>query len=145
VLYDGQYDGLFGFYVRASDPHFERRVALGSKLLYQDGPASTFTPVQKSNVASTQDVVNLLRTRSGCRWVAIEVTRNPGSIGRRLLREAVARPEFELVRSFPITGAGERRVDLYRSVIAVDPVAAVDLGFPSFTNREFLHIVPITR
>jgi hypothetical protein len=145
VLYDGQYDGLFGFYVRASDPHFERRVALGSKLLYQDGPASTFTPVQKSNVASTQDVVNLLRTRSGCRWVAIEVTRNPGSIGRRLLREAVARPEFELVRSFPITGAGERRVDLYRSVIAVDPIAAVDLGFPSFTNREFLHIVPITR
>ena len=145
VLYDGQYDGLFGFYVRASDPHFERRVALGSKLLYQDGPASTFTPVQKSNVASTQDVVNLLRTRSGCRWVAIEVTRNPGSIGRRLLREAVARPEFELIRSFPITGAGERRVDLYRSVIAVDPVAAVDLGFPSFTNREFLHIVPITR
>ena len=145
VLYDGQYDGLFGFYVRASDPHFERRVALGSKLLYQDGPASTFTPVQKSNVASTQDVVNLLRTRSGCRWVAIEVTRNPGSIGRRLLREAVARPEFELIRSFPITGAGERRVDLYRSVIAVDPIAAVDLGFPSFTNREFLHIVPITR
>jgi len=145
VLYDGPYDGLFGFYVRASDPHFERRVALGSKLLYQDGPASTFTPVQKSNVASTQDVVNLLRTRSGCRWVAIEVTRNPGSIGRRLLREAVARPEFELIRSFPITGAGERRVDLYRSVIAVDPVAAVDLGFPSFTNREFLHIVPITR
>jgi len=145
VLYDGPYDGLFGFYVRASDPHFERRVALGSKLLYQDGPASTFTPVQKSNVASTQDVVNLLRTRSGCRWVAIEVTRNPGSIGRRLLREAVARPEFELIRSFPITGAGERRVDLYRSVIAVDPIAAVDLGFPSFTNREFLHIVPITR
>ncbi len=145
VLYDGEYDGLFGFYVRAFDPHFERRVALGNKLLYQDGPASTFTPVQKSNVASTQDVVNLLRTRSGCRWVAIEVTRNPGSIGRRLLRQAVARPEFELVRSFPITGADTRRVDLYRIVSAVDPVTTVDLGFPSFTNREFLHIVPITR
>jgi hypothetical protein len=145
VLYDGQYDGLFGFYVRAFDPHFERRVALGSKLLYQDGPASTFTPVQKSNVASTQDVVNLLRTRSGCRWVAIEVTRNPGSIGRRLLRQAVARPEFELVHSFPIAGAGERRVDLYRIVSAVDPVTTVDLGFPSFTDRTFSDVVPITR
>ncbi len=145
VLYDGQYDGLFVFYVRAFDPHFERRVALGSKLLYQEGPASTFTPVQTSNVASVEDVVNLLRTRSGSRWVAIEVTRNPGSIGRRLLRQAVGRPEFELVRSFPITGAGERRVDLYRSVSAVDSVTTVDLGFPSFTNREFLHIVPITR
>jgi hypothetical protein len=145
VLYDGLYDGLFGFYVRAFDPDFERRVALGNKLLYQDGPASTFMPVQKSNVASTQDVVNLLRTRSGCRWVAIEVTRSPGSIGRRLLREAVARPEFELVRSFPITGAGERRVDLYRIVGAVDPIATVDLGFPSFTNRTFSGVVPITR
>jgi hypothetical protein len=145
VLYDGQYDGLFGFYVRASDPHFERRVALGSKLLYQDAPASTFTPVQTSNVASTEDVVTLLRTRAGCRWVAIEVTRNPGSIGRRLLRQAVARPEFELVRSFPITGAGERRVDLYRIVGPVDPVTTVDLGFPSFTNRTFSAVVPITR
>ncbi len=145
VLYDGQYDGLFGFYVRAFDPHFERRVALGSKLLYQDGPASTFTPVQKSNVASTQDVVNLLRTRSGCRWVAIEVTRNQGSIGRRLLRQAVAGPAFELVRSFPITGAGQRRVDLYRIVGAVDPVTAVDLSFPSYTNRTFSDVVPITR
>lgn len=145
VLYDGPYGGLFVFYVRALDPHFERRVALGSKLLYQDGPGSTFTPVQRSNVASTQDVVNLLRTRTGCRWVAIEVTRNPGSVGRRLLRQAVARPEFELVRSFPITGAGERRVDLYRIVSAVDPVTTVDLGFPSFTNRSFHNVDPITR
>lgn len=145
VLYDGLYDGLFGFYVRAFDPHFERRVALASKLLYQDGPASTFTPVQKSNVASTQDVVNLLRTRSGCRWVAIEVTGNPGSIGRRLLQQAVARPEFELVRSFPITGAGARRVDLYRIVGAIDPITAVDLSFPSFTNRTFSDVVPISR
>jgi tRNA A37 threonylcarbamoyladenosine biosynthesis protein TsaE len=66
-------------------------------------------------------------------------------MGRRLLRQAVTRPEFELVRSFPITGADVRRVDLYRIVSAVDPVTTVDLGFPSFTNREFLHIAPITR
>jgi hypothetical protein len=73
------------------------------------------------------------------------VTRNPGSIGRRLLRQAVARPEFELVHSFPIAGAGERRVDLYRIVSAVDPVTTVDLGFPSFTDRTFSDVVPITR
>jgi hypothetical protein len=145
VLYDGEYDGLFGFYVRAFDPHFERRVALGNKLLYQDGPGSTFTRIQKSNVASTEEVLNLLRTRSGCRWVAIEVAGNRGSTGRRLLIQAVAAPEFELVRSFPITGAGAQRVDLYRIVSAVDPVATVDLAFPSFTSRTFPHVVPITR
>jgi hypothetical protein len=146
VLYDGPYDGLFGFYVRALDPNFERRLVLADKLLYEAGPTTTFTWVQKSNVTSTDDVVNLLRARSGCRWVAIEVSRTLGSVlGQRLLREAVERSEFELVRSFPITGAGERRVDLYHMVSAVNPVAAVDLTFPSLSNREFRYVVPITR
>jgi hypothetical protein len=146
VFYDGPYDGLFGFYVRASDPNFERRLVLGDKLLYEAGPTTTFRWVQKSNVTSTDDVVHLLRTRSGCRWVAIEVSRTLNlASGQRLLRETVERSEFELVRSFPIAGAGERRVDLYHIVGAVNPVAAMDLTFPSLTSREFLHIVPITR
>jgi hypothetical protein len=55
------------------------------------------------------------------------------------------RSEFELTRSFPILGAGERRVDLYRMVGDVTPVAAVDLTFPSLSNREFRHITPIAR
>jgi len=146
VLYDGEYDGLFGFYVRTLDPGFERRVALADNLLYHYGPATTFEWTQQSSVASTDDVVSLLRTRSGCRWVAIEVTHTPGSaLGRRLLQQAVKRPEFELVRSFPIAGAGERRVDLYRIVTRVEPLTDVDLSFPTLSNGEFLHIVPIAR
>jgi hypothetical protein len=146
VLYDGPYDGLFGFHVRASDPNFERRFVLGNKLLYESGPTKTFKWVQKSNVSSTDDVVNLLRTRSGCRWIAIEVDDRPvEALGRRLLLGAVERSEFELVRSFPISGAGNRRVDLYRVVGDIDPVTTVDLSFPSLTNREFLHITPIVR
>jgi hypothetical protein len=66
-------------------------------------------------------------------------------LGRRFLRQAVIGPEFELVRSFPITGAGTRRVDLYRLINDVEPVVAVDLNFPAFSNRVFRHIVPITR
>ena len=146
VLYDGAYDGLFGFYVRAFDPDFERRLVRADRLLYEYGPSETFDWVEKSNVGSTSDVVNVLRTQSGCRWVAIEVGRNSSSVlGRQLLRQAVTRAEFELVRSFPITGAGPRRVDLYRLVDDVEPVIAVDLNFPSFSNRAFRHIVPITR
>jgi hypothetical protein len=146
VLYDGDYDGIFGFYVRALDPRFERRVALADKLLYQYGPTTTFAPVDTSKAATPAEVVSLLRRRSGCRWVAIEVSRRTNlPLGQRLLREAVGGSGFELVRSFPITGAGERRVDLYRVVGAVAPVEAVDLSFPSFSAREFLHVVPVTR
>ena len=146
VLYDGPYDGLFGFYMRAYDPGFQRRLVLANKLLFESGPTTTFNWVQKSKVTSTDDVVNILRTQCGCRWVAIEIdSRPPWLLGQRLLRQAVERPEFELVRSFSIVGAGERRVDLYRVAAEVNPVATVDLSFPSLTNREFLHIVPITR
>lgn len=148
VLYDGAYGALFGFYVRASDPRFERRVAPANKLLYQYGPTTTFKWVQTSSVASTDDVVNVLRTRAGCRWVAMAVPPTPRPTwlkGQQLLREAVARPEFELVRSFPTTGAGGRRIDVYRIVGDVAPVNTVDLQFPSFSTRNFRQVVPITR
>ena len=146
VLYDGPYDGLFGFHVRALDPNFERRLVLANKLLYESGFTNTFTWVQTSNVTSTDDVVNFLRTRSGCRWVAIEQSRYSRlALGQRLLRQAVERSEFEMVRSFPIAGAGERRVNLYRMLMRVEPVAAVELRFPSLSSREFHQIVPIAR
>ena len=93
VLYDGAYDGLFGFYVRAADPRFVRRIVLANRLLFEAGPTTTFKWVQKSNVASTDDVVSLLRARCGCRWVAIEVDNSPiWAEGQRLLRQAVVRP-----------------------------------------------------
>jgi hypothetical protein len=146
VLYDGNYDGLLGFYVRVLDPHFDRRLVVADKSLYSYGPTTTFQWSQTSSVTSTDDVVNALRSRLGCRWVAIEVVPRPSSaLGSRLLRQAVARAEFELVRSFPIGGAGERRIDLYRMASDVDAVASVDLTFPSLSDRAFLHVVPIAR
>ena len=90
--------------------------------------------------------MSLLRARCGCRWVAIEVDNSPiWAEGQRLLRQAVVRPEFELVRSFPIEGAGDRRVDLYRVTGSVSPVSTVDLEFPSLTSRAFRQVVPIAR
>jgi len=146
ILYDGAYDGLFGFHVRALDPNFERRIVLANQLIYSFGPTTTFALSEIANVASTNDVMNVLRARCGCHWVAVEVgPGNGGALGQRLLRETTKRPEFVLVRSFAISGSGIRRVDLYRLVTAVDPVITVDLRFPSLTNRAFPHIVPITR
>ena len=121
-------------------------IVLANRLLFEAGPTTTFKWVQKSNVASTDDVVTLLRARCGCRWVAIEVDNRPiWAEGQRLLRQAVVRPEFELARSFPIDGAGDRRVDLYRVTSVVSPVSTVDLEFPSVSNRTFQGVVPITR
>ena len=147
VLYDGPNSAVLAFYVRALDPGFERRVTEGGKLLYHYGPGRTFSQwTQTSNVASSEDVVRLLRTRCGCRWVAVEPWSQTATVtGRQLLREALAQPDFEFVRSFPITGVGAHQVDLYRLVGAVEPVVALDLAFPSFSNREFRGVVPITR
>jgi hypothetical protein len=146
VLYDGSYEGVFGFYTRALDPRFERRLVLANRFLYDYGPATTFRWKMQSAVASTDDVVSQVRTRCGCRWVAVETGNGLRWFqASRLLREALQRPEFELARSFPISGAGDRRVDVYRVLAAVEPVTAIDLRFPSLTDRVFLHVVPVTR
>ena len=102
VLYDGPNSALLGFYVRALDPNFERRVTEGGQFCTHNGPGRTFAQwSQTSNVASTQDVVRLLRTRCGCRWVAVEPWSQTAAVtGRQLLRQAVAQVDFELVRSF---------------------------------------------
>lgn len=146
VLYEGAHDGLFGFYARALDPGFERRMVLARKLLYEYGPTSSFEWVETSNVQSAGDVVTLLRTRCGCRYVALEVAPAVSkAAGRRLLAEAVAGPEFELVQRFPIEGAGLRRVDLYRLLSDVDRVESIDLTFPSLSTQQFLHVQPVSR
>jgi len=146
VLYDGDYDGVFGFYARSLDPAFERRLVLADKFLYYYGPTTTFRWKMQSTVASKDDVVDAVRSRSGCRWVAVET--GPGvrtAPGSRLLREALSERSFEPVRTFPIHGVANRRIDLYRLVGESAPVTTVDLRFPSLTDRTFSNVVPITR
>jgi hypothetical protein len=147
VLYDGPNGALLGFYVGASDPRFQRRVTLAETIVYHYGPGRTFYDwTQTSNVATPDEVVALLRTRCGCRWVAVEDWPQPAVVtGRQLLRQALSRSDFELVRSFPVTGAFGSRVDLYRlgGEVATNP--ALDFSFPSFSAREFRGVVPITR
>jgi glycosyltransferase involved in cell wall biosynthesis len=146
VLYDGYHDGVFGFYMRTMDPGYNRRLVLGQQLLYHYGPAHTFNWVENSRATTTQEVVDILRSRSGCAWVAIEV--GPSSEwahGQRLLREAVTAPPFELVHSFPVISPSALRVDLYRLMGPVSPVSAIDLQIPSFSDRTFAGVIPISR
>lgn len=146
VLFDGDHSGVFVFYMRSLDPHFQRRTALASKLLYATGQRSTFDVVEESYVSSTDDVIAALRLRAATRYVVFE----RGSVvhdvaGRRLLREALQRPEFTLVRSFAVSAWDARRIDLYRLEGTVAPITGVDLSFPSFSTHRFLQVRPVTR
>jgi hypothetical protein len=146
VLYDGRYVGVFGFYVRALDPSFEQRIMNAAKLIYQNAPTTSFKPIEQSQLTSVPEVLDAIRTRCGCRWVAVE----PGPYQerltpQRLLRQTVRGSGFELMRSFPLTAPDASRVDLYRMLGPVSPVSTVDLTFPSFNTRIYAGIAPITR
>jgi hypothetical protein len=146
ILYDGYHDGLFGFYFRAGDPGFRRRLMLAEHVLYQYGPESTFEWVEHLNVKSASDIAFTLRTRSGCQWVAVEVgSYSEWGRGAKLLREAVRGPDFELVRSFPIAAFNVERVDLYRLSGPVKPLERVTLSAPSLSGETWSEVEPISR
>lgn len=144
VLYSGIYDGVFGFYVRAMDPGYARRVVFSGRLLYEYRQAVDFTWTETPHATSPEEVVRLMRTRSGCRWVAVEVG-GEGllSASEHLLRTTLDGPAFVLVRSFPVTGRPVTRIDLYRFILPLDPAPPIDLAFPSFSSRVFHGVEPI--
>jgi hypothetical protein len=146
VLYDGRYEGVFGFYARALDPGLERRLVRGDKLLYEYGPTTTFRGVEITHAATADAVVDLIEHRCGCRWIAVEMGRaalmHPA---QQVLRAALQRPAFAFVRSFPIRATGVDRIDVFKVVAPVDRVDSMDLAFPAFTTRVFFDVTPITR
>ena len=97
-------------------------------------------------VESNADVVALIRAQSGCTWIAVEALPDGRlTASERLLRQALAGPEFEHVASFPVVTPLVERIDLYRVRGPVEPVRAVDLAFPSFSDRIFRGVIPVER
>jgi glycosyltransferase involved in cell wall biosynthesis len=144
VLYSGRYDGVFGFYMQSGDSQFDRRLVLTNRLLYRFQQDSGFSFNETPHVNSAADVVDLIRHQSGCRWVAVEIGVEKNlPVSDRYLRQALLGPEFERVRSFPVTAGLVTRVDLYRVTVPVDPAPPMDLQFPSFSRRVFRGIEPI--
>jgi hypothetical protein len=143
VFYDGAHDGVFIFYVRALDPGYCQRVVLGSKLLY----ASAVVPGWQLQqfASSPQEMVEVLRERGGCRWLAIEIGGFSQSVGpAQFLREAVQGPEFELIRTFPIDSPNVDRLEVYRFRLPVQTPDEVDLPFPSLGGESHYHVRPIS-
>jgi hypothetical protein len=142
VLYDGHHDGVFVFYMRAGDPHFRQQVVLGSKLLYAFALVRGW---RMQEFASTQDeVVEILRTRGGCKWLVLEMNRKSNDLApARRLRNTVQRQEFKLMASFPIHDGDSTHIDVYRLQIPVDRPEAIDLSFPILGKNAQFRVTPI--
>jgi hypothetical protein len=132
VLYNGYHDGIFTFYVQAGDPEFRRQVVLGNKLLYT-------TP--------QQGFLEALRTRGGCRWLAIEVSQASKQYwpSPSALLEVAQGPEFSWVRSFPLHGKGVERVEVYRLNIPIESPEEIELPFPILGGGTHYRVRPIRR
>ena len=144
VFYDGYFNSVFTFYLQAGDPEYRRRVVLGSKLLY----ASAMNPMHdyQSFVDSPEDIVQTLQTRGGCRWLVIEASREARRVpAAALLRETVQGSRFELVRSFPASGLGLERIDVYRFKPDLKYTEDVDLPFPILGDNARFKVRPIQR
>ena len=144
LFYEGYHDGIFTFYVRAGDDDFQRRVVLGSKLLYASAKVPGWR--QQDFVNSPEDVVRVLRDQGGARWLAVEVpARGQQSAPVRALYEALGTSDFELVRSFSIDASSVERVDVYRFRLPVREVKEVELPFPVLGPDVRYRTRPVTR
>jgi Dolichyl-phosphate-mannose-protein mannosyltransferase len=144
VFYEGKFDGVFSFYTRAHDRNLTRSVTLGSKLLYATAMDPSIGLVEMA--ASPHDVVDAFRTRCGCRWLAVESERGGKEVAAvQHLREALAGPEFELVRSFPLEAPppAPARVDVYRFRLPIEIPRQQDLRFPILGDETVYQIKPI--
>lgn len=146
VFYSGYYSGNFTFYLLAGDPDFLRQVIVGHKLLY----AVAHGWGLEEFVSSPGEVLEVLKTRGGCRWLAIaNMVESPDTSYVRSiaagqhLREAVKGPEFELVKSFPIDSLAVDRVDVYRLLAPVERHEEVDLPFPVLGKGVRYRVRPI--
>jgi hypothetical protein len=147
VFYGGKWYGNFTFYIQARDPDYHRRVVLSRKLLYAE---SSWDKIHEM-VSSPKRVVEILRTKGGCRWLVIaKRSDSPPSEASKHLREAVKGPQFELIRSFPIistkpTFVERTSMDIYRFLVPIEPVDEVNMPLFSLGEGMRLRIKPIQR
>jgi len=142
LFYDGWYAGAFTFYVRTQDARFERGVVLGNKLLYASALFADWQLTER--VASVTDVVEALRTQCGCPWLVIARASRATTIAAvQHLYAALQGPEFQLVRSFPITSELVTQIDVYRFLPSALTPQERELPFPNLGVGTVLRAKPI--
>jgi hypothetical protein len=144
VFYEGKYDGVFSFYLRAGDRKMRQSVTLGSKLLYATAVDPSLELIKM--VTSPQDVVAAFRSRCGCRWLVVESPwENKEPAPDRYLRQALGGPEFKLVRSFPFhrPRPGPGYINVYRFLPPIKTPQQQKLRFPILGNDKVYRVAPI--
>jgi hypothetical protein len=142
VFYDGFYNGVFSFYVRAGDQEFKRAVTLGSKLLY-------IVKVLRGwgfweLVSSSTEVAERLRTECGCRWIVVERQLQPDASHAELyLREAVRGKDFRLVKTFKVDASGVTDVDVYEYLGTTITPAHIPLRLPTLGEGVVFEVKPL--
>jgi hypothetical protein len=144
IFYEGKYDGVFSFYIRAGDHKMAQSVTLGSKLLYATAMDPSLELVKIAT--SPRDVVDAFRSRCGCRWLVVESPwENKEPAPDRYLRQALRGSEFKLVRSFPFhrPRPGPGYIDVYRFLPPIETPQQQKLRFPILGNGKVYRVAPI--
>jgi len=142
VFYDGRLQGLFTFCMRAADPAMQRGVVRGDKLLYNQKMSGARVV---NLAASPEDVLETLRTRSGCEYLALESDVGPKAPPPSIwIRELVKQEPFEFVRSFQIHGPSwVKTIDIYRFTVAIEHPATLDLPIPTAGAQARMQAAPL--
>src|SRR5216684_2626270 len=97
VLFDGDLEGNYIFFMRALDP--QRRFVVLRKALYATRVMPQFGSVEL--VHSSDDIKDILG-EYGIKYVAVESNEPLRFNSQQILRDLLATPQFKLVRSIPI-------------------------------------------
>lgn len=107
VIYEGRFDGTFGYYFRVRDPNFQRQMILSKYLL---------DPIQKLGPKNRVAAATELLQKSTCRWLVIEKNKkklNPNVL-EKVLKEVVEQPGFQLAKKFDLTHSHIETIYVYR-------------------------------
>lgn len=105
VIYEGRFDGTYGYYLRVRDPNFQRQMLLSKHLL---------EPIQKLAPKDRVAAATELLLGSDCRWLILEKNKKlkPNTL-ERVLQQVVKQPEFQLAKTFHMSHSHIEEIDVY--------------------------------
>jgi hypothetical protein len=131
LLYDGFYNGVFTFYVRANPNRGDIKIVRGSKAFYAVAVNKDYG--LEEYVRTPEQFISIV-SQVGCRWLVFEREEVMGVKAAEIARTVVTRDaSFRLVRSFPVMTKDIARVtylDVYEYVGPLTDTLADKPAFP---------------
>jgi hypothetical protein len=144
IFYDGQYDGVFAIYLRATDPKLAQAITRGANIVYSTRLSPQWGLVE--HATAPDDITELLRQRCGCRVFVVEKQLAADMAGVRSaanLRTALEQGPFEVLRSFRVSTPDVTDVVVYRLTAPASDRASVELRFPFIAGGKAFDVAPL--